>query len=174
MPPLFRAGGDRKGRRLAFAVDGSAADPAHRGVSVSSLAALAASAFTSATILPGTSEALLLALAAADAAPGWLLLAVASVANVAGSGVNWLIGRYLAERLRGTRWMPDRAGLERASRWFRRWGKLTLLAAWVPVVGDPLTLVAGLARVRFPVFLLLVAFGKTARYAAVLALARQL
>ena len=72
-------------------------------MSVSSLAALAVSAFTSATILPGTSEALLLALAAADATPGWLLLVVASSANVAGSSVNWLIGRFLAARLRGTR-----------------------------------------------------------------------
>lgn len=143
-------------------------------MSVFSLAALAVSAFTSATILPGTSEALLLALAAADAAPGWLLLVVASSANVAGSSVNWLIGRFLAARLRGTRWMPDEAGLERAARWFRRWGKWSLLASWLPVVGDPLTLAAGLLRVRYPVFLVLVAIGKTARYAAVLALARQL
>ena len=143
-------------------------------MSVSSLAALDVSAFTSATILPGTSEALLLALAAADAAPGWLLLVVASSANVAGSSVNWLIGRFLAARLRGTRWMPDEAGLERAARWFRRWGKWSLLASWLPVVGDPLTLAAGPLRVRYPVFLVLVAIGKTARYAAVLALARQL
>jgi len=70
--------------------------------------------------------------------------------------------------------MPDEAGLERAARWFRRWGKWSLLASWLPVVGDPLTLAAGLLRVRYPVFLVLVAIGKTARYAAVLALARQL
>jgi membrane protein YqaA with SNARE-associated domain len=138
-----------------------------------SLAALAVSAFTSATILPGTSEVLLLALASSEAASAWLLLLVASAANVAGSSVNWLIGRFFAARLRGTRWLPDEAGLERAARWFRRWGKWSLLAAWVPIVGDPLTLVAGLLRVRYPAFLLIVAIGKTARYAAILTLARQ-
>ena len=142
-------------------------------MSVSSLAALAVSAFTSATILPGTSEATLLALAMADVAPGWLLLCVASAANVAGSSVNWLVGRFFATRLRGTRWMRDDGGMERATRWFRRWGKWSLLASWLPVVGDPLTLAAGLSRLRFPVFLLFVVVAKTTRYAAVLALARQ-
>jgi len=134
------------------------------------LAALAVSAFTSATILPGTSEAALLALVLAEAAPVWLLLLVASAANVAGSAVNWTLGRWAAH-LRGTRWLPDGDGLRRAERWFRRWGKWSLLASWVPVIGDPLTLVAGLLRGRFGVFVLLVAVAKTARYAAIVALA---
>lgn len=137
------------------------------------LLALAVSAFTSATILPGTSEALLLALAAVPAAPYWLLLTVASVANVAGSCVNWLLGRFAAS-LRGTRWLPEGEMLARAERWFGRWGKWSLLLSWVPVVGDPLTVVAGLLRVPFPVFLVLVAAAKTARYAAIMLLARQL
>lgn len=137
------------------------------------LLALALSAFTSATILPGTSEALLLALAAAPAAPHWLLLAVASVANVAGSCVNWLIGRFAAA-LRGTRWLPEGEMLTRAENWFRRWGKWSLLLSWVPVIGDPLTVVAGLSRVPFPVFLGVVAVAKTARYAAIMWFARQL
>jgi membrane protein YqaA with SNARE-associated domain len=139
----------------------------------SALVALALSAFTSATILPGTSEALLLALAAVPAAPYWLLLVVASAANVAGSCVNWSIGRFAAT-LRGTRWLPEGRTLARAERWFRRWGKWSLLLSWVPVVGDPLTVAAGLLRVPFPVFVAIVAVAKTARYAAIMLLARQL
>lgn len=137
------------------------------------LAGLALSAFTSATILPGTSEAVYLALHLAGVAPAVLLLAVASVANVAGSCVNWLIGRAAA-RLRGTRWLPDGETLASAERWFGKWGKWSLLLSWVPVVGDPLTVVAGVLRVPFPVFLAIVAVAKTARYAAIMCLARLL
>jgi membrane protein YqaA with SNARE-associated domain len=137
------------------------------------LLALALSAFTSATILPGTSEALLLALAAVPAAPYWLLLTVASAANVAGSCVNWLIGR-LAAQLRGTRWFPEGETLARAERFWARWGKWSLLLSWAPFVGDPLTVVAGLLRVPFPTFLIIVAVAKTTRYAAVMWLAGQL
>lgn len=134
---------------------------------------LAISAFTSATVLPGTSEAVFLALYLTGAAPVSLLFAVASVANIAGSCVNWLIGRFASE-LRGTRWLPDGATLARAENWFHRWGKWSLLLAWTPFVGDPLTVVAGLLRVPFLVFLLLVALAKTARYAGVMLFAGQL
>lgn len=136
--------------------------------SLPALAALALSAFTSATLLPGTSEAAFLALHAAAAAPAWLLLAVASVANVAGSCVNWALGRFLAH-FSDRRWFPaSPAQLDRAGGWYRRWGWPTLLLSWAPVVGDPLTVVAGLMRAPFLLFVVVVAFAKTARYAALL------
>lgn len=132
------------------------------------LLALAVSAFTSATLLPGTSEAVLMALHVAQTAPGWLLLTVASVANIAGSCVNWVMGRYAAHYV-GRRWFPvTPAQLDRASEWYRRYGWPSLLASWVPVVGDPLTVVAGLLRAPFLSFVIVVAFAKTARYAALL------
>ncbi len=134
---------------------------------------LALSAFTSATVLPGTSEAVFLGLYLTGAAPVFLLFVVASVANVAGSCVNWMIGRFAA-RLRGTRWLPESDMLARAERWFHRWGKWSLLLAWTPFVGDPLTVVAGLLRVPFLTFLVLVAIAKTARYAALMWFAGQL
>lgn len=135
---------------------------------MTSLLALAASAFTSATLLPGTSEAVLLAMAAADAAPALILLAVASLANVAGSCVNWLLGRF-ATGFRDRRWFPaSPAQIERASRWYKRFGWPSLLLSWVPVVGDPLTVVAGFLRMPFAGFLAVVAVAKTARYAALL------
>lgn len=130
---------------------------------------LAISAFTSATILPGTSEALLASLAVAPVAPYWLLLAVASAANVAGSCVNWAMGRAVAA---GRRLLPGGGrGLQRAERFWTRWGKWSLLASWVPVIGDPLTVVAGLLRVPFWQFAAIVAAAKTARYVVVIAVA---
>lgn len=128
---------------------------------------LAVSAFTSATILPGTSEALLASLAVAPAAPYALLLAVASLANVAGSCVNWGMGRAAAAA--GTTIAGEGRAFLRAKTFWARWGKWSLLASWVPVVGDPLTVVAGLFRVPFWQFAAIVAVAKTARYAALLA-----
>ena len=123
------------------------------------LAALAA-----ATILPLQSEAALVALVASGRYPVWLLVAVASLGNVLGSVVNWLIGRGI-ERFRDRRWFPVKpAALARAQAWYRRYGKWSLLLSWAPVVGDPLTVVAGLAREPLPVFLALVTLAKVGRY----------
>lgn len=135
------------------------------------LVALAISAFTSATLLPGTSEAALLALLASAAASPAALLVVASIANVAGSCVNWLLGRFLM-RYQDRKWFPaSEAQIERAENWYRRWGWPSLLLAWLPVVGDPISVVAGILRTPFPLFLILVAVAKTGRYAAVIWLA---
>ena len=132
------------------------------------LLALALSAFTSATLLPGTSEAVFIALHVADAASGWLLLGVASVANVAGSCVNWAMGRFLS-RYADRRWFPvSEAQLARASGWYRRYGWPSLLASWLPIIGDPIIAVAGLLRTPFALFVIVVAFAKTARYAVLL------
>jgi membrane protein YqaA with SNARE-associated domain len=103
-----------------------------------------------------------------NAAPGWMLLAVASIANIAGSCVNWIMGRFLL-RYADRRWFPASPGqIERAGRWYRRYGWPSLFASWLPVVGDPLTVVAGFLRTPFLLFLIVVAIAKTARYAALL------
>ena len=122
------------------------------------LAALAA-----ATILPMQSEAVLVGLLVADYSPG-LLITVASVGNVLGSVINWLLGRGI-ERFRDRPWFPASGGkLERAQRWYRRYGKWSLLLSWAPIIGDPLTVVAGVLREPFPMFLLLVTITKIGRY----------
>ncbi len=124
-------------------------------------------AFLAATVLPMSSEAVLSALVVGDGFDLWLLIALASIGNTLGAVVNWLLGRYCL-RWRDRKWFPvSAAALERASRWFSRYGVFSLLFAWLPVVGDPLTFVAGILRVRFALFLVLVALGKTARYIAV-------
>lgn len=77
---------------------------------------------------------------------------MASLGNVGGSAVNWLLGRGI-ERFRDRRWFPaGPSALERAQRWYRRYGKWSLLASWVPVIGDPLTVIAGVLREPFPAF----------------------
>lgn len=127
-------------------------------------AGLFAAAFLAATILPAQSEALLAGLLLLDQHPVWLLVAVASVGNVLGSAVNWLLGRGI-ERFVERRWFPVKPStLERASGWYRRHGKWSLLLSWAPIIGDPITIAAGVLREPFPTFLLLVAVAKTSRY----------
>ena len=125
-------------------------------------------AFTAATLLPAQSEALVVGLLLTDYAP-WLVLAVASVGNVLGSVVNWFLGRGI-ERFRGRRWFPvSPAALARAEGWYRRYGRWSLLLAWAPIIGDPLTVVAGMLRETFLVFLILVSIAKIGRYLALAA-----
>lgn len=120
-------------------------------------------AFTAATLLPAQSEALVVGLLLTDYAP-WLVLAVASIGNVLGSVVNWFLGRGI-ERFRGRRWFPvSPAALARAEGWYRRYGRWSLLLAWAPIIGDPLTVVAGVLRETFLVFLLIVSIAKIGRY----------
>lgn len=125
-------------------------------------AGLFLAAFLAATILPAQSEALLVGLLLSGHSPV-SLVAVASAGNILGSVLNWLLGRGIAGA--SSRWAPQRgAMLERAQHWYRRYGKWSLLLSWLPVVGDPLTVVAGMLREPLPVFLLFVAVAKTGRY----------
>lgn len=121
-------------------------------------------AFAAATIFPMQSEAGLVALIATEQYPVLALIAVATTGNVLGSIVNWLLGVGI-ERFRHKRWFPvSQPALDKAQGWYRRYGKWSLLLSWMPVVGDPITIVAGVLREPFPMFLLLVTIAKTARY----------
>ena len=127
-------------------------------------------AFVAATILPMQSEAALVGLLLADIRPVWALVIVASVGNVAGSVVNWLLGRGI-ERFRGARWFPvSQRQLDRAGSWYRKYGWWSLLLSWVPVIGDPLTVAAGVMREPFARFLLVVSIAKFGRYIVLAAL----
>ncbi len=131
------------------------------------LGGLFLAAFGAATLLPFQSEIVLGAMLASEAAPVWALFVVASIGNTLGSVVNYVLGRLL-ERYKDRWWFPatDRQ-LERASRWYNRWGVWTLLLSWAPFA-DPLTVVAGVLRTPFWLFVLLVSIAKTVRYAAVI------
>ena len=127
------------------------------------------SAFLSATLLPGSSEAALIALLASGTGTPLALVAAASFGNVAGALMNWSLGWSL-QHFKGRTWFPLKdATNSRAQLWFGRFGVWSLLFSWVPVIGDPLTLVAGVMRVPFGRFVLFVAIGKVLRYAVIVA-----
>ena len=92
------------------------------------------------------------------------LILVATVGNVLGSAINWWLGRYL-EHFRERRWFPFKPqALERAAGWYHRYGRWSLLLSWAPIIGDPLTLAAGVLREPFFSFLCIVSVAKLARY----------
>ena len=120
--------------------------------------------FLAATILPFSSELTLVGLIATSNYDNLLLLIVASFGNILGSAVNWALGFY-SRNLTTKKWFPFKERqIERSSAWFRKFGKWSLLFVWIPIIGDPLTLAAGLLRVKFLDFVILVAIGKVSRY----------
>ena len=120
--------------------------------------------FLAATVLPFSSELTLAGLISTSNYDNLLLLVFASFGNILGSVFNWGLGFY-ARNLTIKKWFPFKeTQIERSSKWFSKFGKWSLLFAWVPIVGDPLTFVAGLLRVRFFDFIILVAIGKVSRY----------
>ena len=124
--------------------------------------------FLAATILPFSSELSLAGLISTSNFNNSLLLIAASLGNILGSVVNWFIGFY-SRNFTSKKWFPfNELQITTSSKWFEKFGKWSLLFAWVPILGDPLTLVAGLLRVRFLDFMILVAIGKVSRYLVVL------
>ena len=129
-----------------------------------SYGALFLAAFLAATVLPAQSEMGLAFLVNQAPEAVILLVAIASAGNILGALVNWYLGRF-ANHWRDRRWFPISASqLDKATIWYQRYGKYSLLASWVPIIGDPITLAAGLLRTPFVPFLILVSIAKTARY----------
>lgn len=125
------------------------------------------SAFGSATLLPMQSELVLTALLLQHREQAIALLAVASMGNTLGSMLNWWLGLNIL-KLQQYRWFPIKeAQLQKAQRTYGKYGYWSLLLSWVPVLGDPLTLIAGVMKEPLWRFVLIVALAKTARYAVV-------
>lgn len=128
---------------------------------------LFSAAFIAATLLPFYSEVIFLGLLSAGYDP-WLLWLSATAGNSLGAAVNWALGRFFLH-YQDRRWFPIKAKqLERSQGWFQRFGVWSLLFAWLPVVGDGFTFIAGIMRVPFGIFFLLTTLGKGARYAVLL------
>ncbi len=126
-------------------------------------------AFLSATLLPGTSEILLISLLSQGYDP-FILWIWATTGNTLGSVVNWGLGRYLLH-FKDRRWFPFKLDtLEKSQSWFQRYGLWSLPLAWAPVIGDGITFIAGIMRVRFLTFLMLVFISKGIRYAVLVGL----
>ena len=125
---------------------------------------LFAISFLAATILPLSSELMLAGLITTSNYDSLVLLIVASFGNILGSVVNWVLGFY-SRNLAIKKWFPFKeTQIERSSKWFNKFGRWSLLFAWIPIIGDPLTLAAGLLRVKFIEFIILVTIGKVSRY----------
>lgn len=140
---------------------------------LSAYAALFLAAFIAATLLPAQSEAVLAGLLVAGEHPAVALVIVAGIGNVLGSLVNYVLGRA-ALRFRERRWFPaSPASLARASAWYARYGRWSLLLSWAPVIGDPLTVAAGVMREPLWSFLALVTIAKFGRYAILASLTLQ-
>ena len=118
------------------------------------LAGLFASAFLSATLLPGGSEIVLFGVLKLHPQSLWPALWLATLGNTLGGMTSVLIGRLL----------PDRIPSSRALAWARLHGAPILLLSWVPVIGDALCVAAGWLRLKWLPVTLFMAAGKFARY----------
>jgi membrane protein YqaA with SNARE-associated domain len=122
------------------------------------------SAFTSATLLPGSSEAVLIGVLALGTTSTALAVATATAGNTAGSVVNWVLGRFFSH-FKDRRWFPVKPEtFDRFLARYRRWGIWSLLMSWVPLIGDPLTVMAGVMRTPLWIVIPLVALAKGVRY----------
>ena len=83
---------------------------------------------------------------------------------MSGSAVNYGLGHWGADTVLHKLLHLSLQQTNKAEHQFRLYGKWCLLFAWVPVMGDSLTLIAGLFKVNFVLFLMLVTLGKFARY----------
>lgn len=121
-------------------------------------------AFLAATILPAQSEIGLAGLLLSGDYSVALLIVAASLGNTLGAVVNWALGRWI-EHFRDRKWFPAKPEqLDKAVGWYHRYGRWSLLLSWMPFIGDPLTLAAGVLREPFWSFLAIVSLAKTARY----------
>lgn len=137
------------------------------------LAGLFSVAFLAATLLPAQSEAVLAAMVIGAVASVPVLLAVASIGNVLGSCVNWWLGLQV-DRFQGRRWFPvSEQTLGKARKIYSRWGWPSLALSWMPIIGDPITLAAGVMKEPLWRFMIVVGIAKVVRYMVVLAVAEE-
>ena len=127
--------------------------------------------FLAATILPFSSEVVLTTMYLSNSFEPYFLLIFASIGNIIGSITNWYLGKKIT-LFQNRKWFPVSPDqLERSRKYFQKYGLWSLLLAWVPIIGDPLTLLAGVLKVRFSIFFLLVSISKISRYVFILYLA---
>jgi|TARA_B100001093_G_C26825557_1_gene1013839 membrane protein YqaA with SNARE-associated domain len=125
---------------------------------------LFAISFLGGSILPISSELTLGGLLITNNYDALALLFIASFGNILGAVCNWILGFYLLKHI-SKKWFPfTLQQINKASIWFKKFGVWSLLFSWLPIIGDPLTLVAGILKLRFYIFLFLVSVGKISRY----------
>lgn len=127
-------------------------------------------AFLAATLVPFSSEVTLATALSTSGQPWIALIAIATAGNVLGSVVNWYVGRALSNE-RSVKFMRiESKSLARAESWYHRYGRWSLLLSWAPIIGDPLTVVAGFMREPLRFFIPVVIAAKMGRYLVVAAI----
>jgi membrane protein YqaA with SNARE-associated domain len=128
------------------------------------------SAFGAATLLPLQSEAVLITLLVQGLSNPFYLILVATIGNVLGSCLNWWLGLKI-EHFKDKKWFPvSEQRLQQAQQIYHKYGFYSLLLSWTPVIGDPITLIAGLMKENFWRFLVIVIIAKGGRYLTLYAL----
>jgi membrane protein YqaA with SNARE-associated domain len=121
------------------------------------LAALFAASFVAATVFPLPSEAALFAYLKLHPEHTALAVTVATVGNTAGGMTSYFIGRFIPQKkLHST-------AVERV----RRYGAPVTVLAWLPIVGDALSVAAGWLRMNWLLVLCFMGLGRLARYVVV-------
>ena len=122
------------------------------------------SAFLAATLIPAQSELGLGYLVINTDYSIVLLVTIASLGNTTGATINWFIGRGVARSVVRSKKMRASTRYWTIANWYKKYGQWTLLLSWVPFIGDPITVIAGIFKVPLKTFLLVVALAKTSRY----------
>jgi membrane protein YqaA with SNARE-associated domain len=129
-------------------------------------AGLFIAAFLAATILPLSSELVLSALLVSGLSPV-MLVSVATLGNVLGALTNYTLGYWASLGIVKKWFKLSDVEFARAEQRFKKYGIFSLLLAWVPIIGDPITVVAGVLRIHLAWFLILVTTGKLIRYVVI-------
>ncbi|RMG90099.1 MAG: DedA family protein [Chloroflexi bacterium] len=129
--------------------------------------------FLASTLLPLSSEVVVISMAALGY-DLWLITLFATAGNFLGSLVNYYVGRKGSQFIFSRYIQIDPTTWAKAERFYKRWGVIALFFSWVPIIGDPLTAVAGAFHINLRVFTFWVILGKALRYLLLLGLAQHL
>jgi len=128
--------------------------------------------FLAATVIPIGSEWLLIVMILGNFSPVQTVI-TATVGNYLGGCTTYLIGIYGSDFIISKLLRVSNSEMSRAKRIYTGYGSWSLLLSWLPIIGDPLCLIAGIFKVAFIRFSLLVFTGKFFRYATLAALTIQ-
>ncbi len=124
-------------------------------------------ALLSATMIPMSSEAALVGALALDLDPMKLLI-IASLGNCTGVTINYFLGSYGVTYFIEKIFKFDEAKLEKYNKKLEKYNYLFLLASWLPIVGDPITVYLGIVKCNFVKFSLFVYTTRVIRYIVII------
>lgn len=123
--------------------------------------------FLAATLIPLGSEIFVVAMTLSGYNP-WIIFATATTGNSLGAATNYCVGKYGANFIFSRYVKVNSEKRQNIERMYQKWGSPVLFFSWVPVVGDPLTMVAGGFNLNFYIFTFWVILGKAFRYTLVI------